>query len=92
MSFDIWHQRLIYVGSNTIYLILLNKLVDSLNIYRELNIESLYENYIFGKYTAYPFNDTRQQKTYILEHIYQYLETSTSTVSWRCYLLYESNK
>ena len=47
-----------------------NKLVDSLNIYRELNIESLYEDYIFGKHIAYPFNDIRQPKTYILEHIY----------------------
>jgi len=70
MSFDTWHWKLIYTGSNTICLMLSNRLVDSLNIHRELNIRDLYENYIFSKHIAHPFNDTKQLEAYILEHIY----------------------
>ena len=47
-----------------------NRLVDNLNIYGELNIEGFCEDCIFGKYTAYPFNNTRQLEAYILKHIY----------------------
>jgi len=39
VSFDTWHQRLIYTESNTICLILSNGLVDSLSIHGELDIE-----------------------------------------------------
>ena len=70
MSFDIWHQRLIHAGSNNICLMLSNKLVDSLNIYRELNIGGLCKDYIFSKHMAYLFNNTRQIEAYILKHIY----------------------
>jgi len=47
-----------------------NELVDGLNIYGEQNIEGLCRNYIFSKYMAYPFNNTRQPEAYILEHTY----------------------
>ena len=47
-----------------------NKLIDSLNIYRELNIEDLCKDCIFGKYTAHPFNNIKQLEAYILECTY----------------------
>ena len=53
VSFDTWYCQLVYIGLNTICIILFNDLVDELNIQGDLSISGLCKDCIFGKYATH---------------------------------------
>ena len=46
-------------------------IVDGLNIQGNLEISDLYEDYIFGKYTAHSYNDNGVREKDLLERIHR---------------------
>jgi len=70
-SFDIWHQRLVHAGENTIREMKTKDLVDSMNTHSDLSMKGRCEDCIYGKHTTHPFNKTgaREQETLKRVHI-----------------------
>jgi len=70
VSFDIWHRQLGHAGTESIYNMISEKLVDGLTTKGELFMNSLCEDCIFGKYATHLFNETGSQETELLKRIH----------------------
>jgi len=60
----------VHTNADTIWTIFSKGLVDGLNIQGNLEIGGLYENCIFGKHTAYAYNDNSIRERDLLERIH----------------------
>jgi len=67
-NFVMWNKCLAHAGAEKICQIMAENLVDRLNICSELLIGGLCEDCVYSKYTAYPYNKSREKE--ILECIY----------------------
>jgi len=70
VSFNTWHQHLVHTNADTIWTMVLRRLINGLNIQGNLEIDSLYEDYIFGKHITYPYNNDGIRETNLLERIH----------------------
>lgn len=70
VTFDVWHRRLGHIGMEVLRRMIKEKLVDSLNVVGNTEMEGMCEDCIFGKHTTHPFNDQIPAKTAPLQRVY----------------------
>jgi len=70
VNFDTWHQRFVHTNADTIQTMFSKRLVDGLNIQRNLEIDGLCKDCIFGKHIAHSYNDNGVRERDLLKRIH----------------------
>ena len=70
VTFDIWYRRLAYTGTEKLKEMIMHRLVDRLNVHRDLKLDSQCEDCIFGKHTMHPYTNKGDRKKEVLKRIH----------------------
>jgi len=69
-NFAMYHRCLAHARAETIHQMMVENLVDGLNICSESLIRRLCEDCVYGKYTTYPYHNSKSREKEILKCIH----------------------
>ena len=70
VTFNIWHHQLAHTRADKLKEMIMHRLVDGLNVHRDLKLNGQCKDCIFGKHTMHPYTDKGDREKEVLKRIH----------------------